>query len=423
MVRLFVAAAVLVVAALVAAIDHTNVRLTERDLLESIVTLPAAFRDWLSALVQLGAVLFPAACAIVVLSGRRLGLAWRLVLAAAIATTAGLLVSHLLLASSRPSTWAELLAGRGGVFGVRFPPVAWLSGLAAVLTVATPGLLPRWRRGLWWVTAAAVVLEVAIGGFLPLDAVVAAALGVIIGSLVSVAFGAPTNRPNAQQVVSALHECGVQLRTLTQLSWPVSGPDMFRATTPDGAALMLKVFADEDRDRDRLSQYYHSVMVRHAQDDRTTTTVQSTAEHSLMAMVTAARAGARVPEPVVAYPVSAGRGARGALVAWVDVGGDVIDSANPADISDAALADLWHSVSLLQQHRLAHRALRTDNVLVDDHDRAWLIGLEPRRAGRSGPPARHGRGRVDGVAGRESRRGKNGFFGSCRPRARRPPGG
>ena len=100
-----------------------------------------------------------------------------------------------------------------------------------MLTVVTPGLSPRWRRGLWWVTVSAVLVEIVIGGFLPLDAIVAAALGVTIGSLISLAFGAPTERPNAQQVVSALQECGVEVRSLTQLLWPVSGPDMFRATT------------------------------------------------------------------------------------------------------------------------------------------------------------------------------------------------
>ena len=67
----------------------------------------------------------------------------------------------------------------------------------------------------------------------------------------------------------------------------------------DGASLMLKVFADEDRDRARLQRFYHSVMMRHAQDDHAATT-QSTAEHAVLAMVTAARAGARVPEPVLA---------------------------------------------------------------------------------------------------------------------------
>ncbi len=189
--RLLIALAVLVCAGLVAALDHVHVRLTERYLLDSIVTLPSVLRDWLSALAQLVAVLFPAACVIIVVGGRRLALAWRLLLAAVAATTVALLVSHLLLAPSRPPTWAELLAGRGGVFNVTFPPVAWLSGATAMLTVVTPGLSPRWRRGLWWVTGGAVLIEVVVGGFLPLDAFVAAALGITIGSLVSLSFGAP----------------------------------------------------------------------------------------------------------------------------------------------------------------------------------------------------------------------------------------
>ena len=222
MLRLLIALVVLIGAGLVAALDHVHVRLTERDLLESIVTLPAALRDWLSALAQLGAILFPAACVAIVVGGRRLGLAWRLLLAAVIATIAAVLVSRLVLAPSRPPTWAELLTGRGGVFNVTFPPVAWLSGATAMLAVVTPGLSPRWRRGLWWVTVSAVLVEIVVGGFLPLDAIVAAALGVTIGSLISLAFGAPTDRPNAQQVVSALQECGVELRSLTQLLWPVS---------------------------------------------------------------------------------------------------------------------------------------------------------------------------------------------------------
>jgi hypothetical protein len=47
MFRLIIALVVLVCAGLVAALDDAHVRLTERDLLESIVTLPAALRDWL----------------------------------------------------------------------------------------------------------------------------------------------------------------------------------------------------------------------------------------------------------------------------------------------------------------------------------------------------------------------------------------
>ncbi len=39
------------------------------------------------------------------------------------------------------------------------------------------------------------------------------------------------------------------------------------------------------------------------------------------------------------------------------------------------MTDLWRSVSILHQHRIAHRQLRTENILLDDDGHAWLIGL------------------------------------------------
>jgi uncharacterized protein (TIRG00374 family) len=59
----------------------------------------------------------------------------------------------------------------------------------------------------------------------------------------------------------------------------------------------------------------------------------------------------------------------------MDVGGRRLDLVSPEQVSDATLADLWHSVSRLHQHRLAHRQLRQDNITVDGSDRAWLTGL------------------------------------------------
>ena len=137
----------------------------------------------------------------------------------------------------------------------------------------------------------------------------------------------------------------------------------------------MRVYADDDRDRDRLVRLTRWLLVRDPQVDRAGPTVESAAEHEMLAMVAAARTGGRVPEPVVAYPVAGGPGPPGALVAWIDVGGQRLDLVPPEEVSEATLADLWHSVSRLHQHRLAHRQLRPDNITVDESDRAWLTGL------------------------------------------------
>ncbi len=373
--RLLVALAVLVGAQLLAGLAHVSVRVTEHALLESIVTLPASLRDWMSAQAQVVAVLLPVVFIGALVGGKRFSLTARAVLAALAGTSAGVLVSDVFLASSHPASWSELLVGRGGVFAVRFPPVAWLSGVVAMLTVVSPEVSGRWRRALWWVVVVGSVVEVAVGAFLPVDAVAAVALGVCVGCVVLLAFGGPTNRPNADQVAAALEECGIELSRLKEVDAGTSGPALFTASTTQGPALTVKVLATEDRDRDRLSRLYRWLLIRDPEDDRAGPTVESAAEHEMLTMVTAAKADARVPDAVVAYPVTSGRGPRGALVAWVDVGGRSLPSVQPDDISGEVLADLWRSVAILQKHKLAHRLLRTDNVLLDKNKQAWLVGF------------------------------------------------
>ena len=258
-------------------------------------------------------------------SVRRFSLAGKLFLAALAGATAGALVSHFLLHRSHPVVWPALLAGRGGFLAVTFPPVAWLSAMTATLTVAGAELPRGWRAGLWWLTGTVATIEVIVGGFLLLDAVVATSLGVCIGCLVLLAFGGPSGRPSPDQVVGALRECGVDLVSLKQLPSETGRPDLFRATTRDKTVLGVRVFASDDRDRDRLARLARWLLVRDPQDDRAGTTVLSAAEHEMLAMVAAARAGAHVPEPVVAYPVAGRPGPPGALVAWADVAARRLD--------------------------------------------------------------------------------------------------
>jgi uncharacterized protein (TIRG00374 family) len=372
--RLILALAVLVGTQLLAAVGQVGVRTSERALLDSLVTLPALLRDSLTGGVQLLFVLLPAALFVAMAITRRFALIARLLIAVAGGLAVGVLDSHLLLGQSHPSAWPGLLAGRSGIFAVTFPPVAWLSGTAAMLTVCGPELSRRWRGGLWWLTGTAAAVEVTVGGFLPVDAVMAVASGVAVGSLVLLAFGESASRPAASQVVAALEECGVALKSLTELTPPTDGPAAFLASTSAGSKLAVRVYATDDRDRDRLARFNRWLLVRHPHDDRAGTTVESAAEHELLAMVAAVRAGARVPEPAVAYPVAGGRGPGGALVAWSDVGGCRLDLISPDQVSEAVLADLWHSVGLLGKHRLAHRLLRTDNIFVDHCNRAWITG-------------------------------------------------
>ena len=381
--RLALALGVLLIGLLVATLAHRGVRSTERGLLNTIVTLPPSLRDSLTTAAQLVAMVLPAAIVVVLALRRKSAAVGKVVVAGAAGMLAGLLISHLWLGSSHPPTWHQLLAGRNGIVAVTIPPVAWLAATTAVVTVAGGDVSQRWRRGLWWLTGIAAVVEVLVGGFLPVDAVVAAALGVSVGAAMLLVFGEPARRPTAAQVVATLQECGVDVAALRQLPPAGQGPDMFHAITREGVALAVRVYANDDRDRDRLVRLTRWLMVRDPQDDRAGITVELASEHELLAMVVAGRAGGRVPEPVLAYPIANGQGPEGALVAWIDVAGQPLDVIAPEDVAADTLADLWHSVGRLHQHRFAHRRLRTDTILVDAAGRAWLTGLVLAELGAS----------------------------------------
>ncbi len=373
--RLALALAVLLLSLLGATLAHRGVRSTEGGLLDTIVTLPASLRDSLTAVAQLLAVVVPATVVVATAVRRRFATVGKVVAAGALGLLVGVFVSHLWLGSSHPSSWHELLTGRIGILAVTVPPVAWLAGTTAVVSAAGVELSGRGRRTLWWLTGIAAALEVIVGGFLPVDAAVAAAVGVSVGSSILLIFGQPARRPTAAQVVAALQECGVDVASLKQLSPAGKGPDIFRATTEEGIGLAVRVYAGDDRDRDRLARLTRWLLVRDPQDDRAGTTVESAAEHEMLSMAVAARAGGRVPEPVVAYPIAGRSGPPGALVAWIEVGGQALDLLSPDQVTDATLADLWQSVSRFHQHRLAHRQLRTGNVTIDGSERAWFTGL------------------------------------------------
>jgi hypothetical protein len=146
--RLVLALAALLIGLLVAILAHRGVRSTERGLLQTIVTLPAPLRDSRTAAAQLVAVAIPAAIVVAMAVRRRWAAVGKLILAGALRTLAAVVVSHLSLSNSHPSTWHELLTGRDGIAAVTFPPVAWLAGTTAVVTVAGAELSRRWRRGL-----------------------------------------------------------------------------------------------------------------------------------------------------------------------------------------------------------------------------------------------------------------------------------
>ncbi len=151
------------------------------------------------------------------------------------------------------------------------------------------------------------------------------------------------------------------------------------------------MLAAEDHNRDLFHRLARRTLLRHPVDAAERSPLGA-AEHELLMLVFAARTGARVAEPVMAYPVAGG----GALVATVEEDSRALSAVRDEELTDQLLTGVWRSVALLQQHRLGHGSLRPEHILVAPDGKARFSAFA--RAQLNAPPEVLGSDLVDLLA-------------------------
>ena len=79
-----------------------------------------------------------------------------------------------------------------------FPSSAYLAASAAVVTLASVWMSRQWKRALWGAVVVLGLLRVLSSATGALDVVLAVAVGVVVGSLALVVFGAPNRAPDTR---------------------------------------------------------------------------------------------------------------------------------------------------------------------------------------------------------------------------------
>ncbi|MFF4398447.1 flippase-like domain-containing protein [Streptomyces sp. NPDC001480] len=380
--RLLVSLAMLGLAVLVAVVTREFARRVQQGLLSAAAALPPGLRDGLVGTVQVVALAAPAAALVVLVVRRRSDAAFRVLPAAALGAATAWALTRLALARGRPELWPEVLLGRGGLVRAGWPSAVYLAACAAAVVAAGPWLARPWRRALWSLTAACVVVSAVAAALVPLEALAAPAAGGAAGAAVLLIAGGPPDRPPAQAVADALVACGIPLATLRELptheQLPGEGIRYSAETTAD-ARLTVRVVAAEDQGRDLFHRLARRTLLRHPADPGAQTPLTAV-EHELLMLVFAARTGAQVDEPVIAYPVDG----EGALLVTVGQDARPLSALEAEELTDRLLGEVWQSVARLQEHRLAHRALRTEHVLVDPRGEPRLTAFA--RARLNAPP-------------------------------------
>nr|WP_159059499.1 lysylphosphatidylglycerol synthase transmembrane domain-containing protein [Streptomyces antibioticus] len=376
--RLLVSLAALGVTVLLAVATRDFARTAQQGLLSAATALSPGLRDGLVGTVQVIAILAPLAALVVLVAQRRLDAVLRVLPAAALGAAIAWTLTRLALSDSRPELWPEVLVGRGGLVHAGWPSAVYLAACASAVVAAGPWLPRPWRRALWALTVGCAALGVLAASLVPLDAVGALAVGGTAGSAVLLMAGGPADRPPPGAVADALVACGIPLAALRRAAAQrqLAGEGMlYGAETTEGERLTVRVLAAEDRNRDLFSRLARRLLLRHPADPGDQTALGA-AEHELLMLVFAGRTGARVAEPVIAYPVT------GSSALLVTVGQDA--PVPDEEWTDALLDEMWTSVARLQEHRLAHRALRPEHIVLADDGKPRLTAFA--RAQLNAPP-------------------------------------
>jgi glycosyltransferase 2 family protein len=286
-----------------------------------------------------------------------------------------------------------LLGGRGGRpagviiggYDLSFP-VLQIAFFMAVATAALP-YLSRSLQRLIEIFIVLVGLASAVGGHgLPLNVVGSLVIGWGAAAVVRLVFGSPLGLPSTDDVRLLLEELGIGASDVHPMSRQVWGAAKYQATetgpgVSPGQRLGVEVYGRDAADAKLLTKAGRFLLYRDSGPTFTITRLQQVEREAYLTL-RAGRAGAAVPELVEAG--TAGPANDALLVSRLPAGPALAD-ADPADISDTTIDDLYRQLLALRRARIAHGAISGDTLLVDPASNTLVLS-QFRNASSSAPP-------------------------------------
>ena len=374
-VRLAAAVLALVVCVLVI---HYDSRIDRA--ITQVIHPPPRSITWLVTVVyqagSIGVVIVLVALALI---ARRWEIARDLALSAAgAAAVSGILVLLLGSHGGRPS--GIVIDGYDLTF-----PVLRIALFAAVATAALP-YLARGVQRLIEIFIALVALASAVGGHgLPLNVLGSLAIGWGATAVVRLIFGSPLGLPSTDDVRLLLTELGIRSSHVHPASRQVWGVAKFEATeicgTDSSGRISIAVYGRDAADARLLTKAGRFLLYRDSGPSLTVTRLQQV-EHEAYLTMRAGQAGVAVPEIVQAGTAGP---AKDALLVYRRPPGTALSEADPADISDVTLNDLYRQLLVLRRARIAHGAISGDALFVDPADQRVALA-DFRNASASASP-------------------------------------
>jgi glycosyltransferase 2 family protein len=348
----------------------------EYDLVQASHKLPKVLLSLLGYVAHVALLVLPVALAVRLLVNRQPRRLAEGVGAGAV-TVGVVLVANVLLKHPVAAGLYEVLTPSGNKHAA--PLDGYLSGLTAYVTVIGLTGRPRWRNVFWLAVAFYGVASLAGTQTTVFSLLITLLLGIACGAGLRYAFGTISERPSAAQIAEALSTVGAAVVAMRRI-WDASAETRrYAATLRGGGRLDVTVFDRDQQAADVLYRLYRRLRVRAQVSRSAPLTVERAMERQ--ALLTYAAEDAGVPTPRLRALIRVGPEA--AVLANESHGGITLAEL-PHTPTEEQLGGVWDVVLRLHSHRVTHRALTADRILLigDGQDQEPGLGQPHPDGGR-----------------------------------------
>jgi len=271
--------------------------------------------------------------------------------------------------------------------GDRVPALDWyLSGLTAYVTVIGLAGRPRWRAVFWLAVAFYGLASLADTQTTVFSLLITLLVGIACGSGLRYLVGSISERPSAVEIAEALGAVGMAVVSMRRIVDARAETRKYAAALRGGVCLDVTVLDRDQQAADWFYRLYRRLRLRAQVSRNAPLTVERAVERRALLTYAVQDAGVLTPRLRALIKV----GPEAAVLVNDSHGGTALTEL-PGLPTDAQLARVWDAVLLLHRHRITHRALTADRILLaggDDHAHASADG-QPNGLG----PSPHDRGR------------------------------
>jgi glycosyltransferase 2 family protein len=344
----------------------------ETDITGARTHLPEALRVVAPTVALFGIIIIPVALAIRQIVRRQVQSLAEAVATGLLAGAVAAVLNAALQRGFAERLYDAIIMSRPGPSPVRaLDP--YLAGLVAYATIIGLSGRPGWRNALWLAIGVYGLVHLAATRTTLLSFVLTLLVGRTIGLGIRYAAGSPSLRPSAAEIAAALNSADRQVTEIRRLlpgpkTPRPAGSRQYAATTSVGDLLDVTVYDRDQQAAGAVYRLYRSLLLRGQVSRGTPLSAARTVERRALLSYAAEDAGAPTPRLRAVVRV----GPEATVLACDHHAGMTLAMRNPG-VTDAELRNIWDAVQVLHEHRVTHRSLTADRILLTGDDQVMLL--------------------------------------------------